>query len=147
MPRTARIWRPSACCLPIPSLRRPPLDRTGNTFPVLGTNWPALIYLGIGITQALLYFARAFIWTKCSIASARIVHDDLMRSLMHAPISFFDSTPVCALACHGEEGSGRLGEGRGGGVDEPWFCADPRRRRHSNRASTFRKQTSVGRYS
>jgi len=63
--------------------RRPPLThhppRTGNTFPALGPSWPALIYLGIGLTQAFVFYCRSLLFTKASVRSGNRACACVMR--------------------------------------------------------------------
>lgn len=53
-----------------------------------------LIYGIIGIVVVLISMANSFLWLDRGIKASQILHDKMLNSVMAAPISFFDSTPV-----------------------------------------------------
>ncbi|KAJ4459381.1 Multidrug resistance-associated protein [Paratrimastix pyriformis] len=56
--------------------------------------YPILIYAMIGVAQAIVAVIRTFLWANVSVRSASVVHERLMTSIVRAPTSFFDTTPV-----------------------------------------------------
>lgn len=54
-----------------------------------------LLYVSTGILGALLTFAGSYIiWSFCAIRGSRYFHDSMAFSVMHSPMSFFDTTPI-----------------------------------------------------
>lgn len=53
-----------------------------------------LIYGALGVmTMTLVYFSNSF-WSRRGIEAGKSFHDQMLRSILSAPIRFFDSTPV-----------------------------------------------------
>ena len=52
------------------------------------------IYGAIGVTVGMLSFIKSMTMLRGILNSARIFHYDLLSGVMHAPMSFFDSTPM-----------------------------------------------------
>ncbi|KAJ1725861.1 hypothetical protein LPJ61_005606, partial [Coemansia biformis] len=54
-----------------------------------------LIYGAFGFLGAMVRSLQAIIlWTKCAIAASVEIHENMLVSVMRAPMSFFDTTPV-----------------------------------------------------
>lgn len=53
-----------------------------------------LVYGGLGImTMVLVYLSNSF-WSRRGIEAGKYFHDQMLKSILAAPIRFFDSTPV-----------------------------------------------------
>ncbi|KAK9428356.1 P-loop containing nucleoside triphosphate hydrolase protein [Lipomyces doorenjongii] len=53
------------------------------------------IYLIFGVTTAFLtLFSTIVLWIFCSIKAAKKLHDQMLRHVIHSPMSFFDTTPI-----------------------------------------------------
>jgi multidrug resistance-associated protein (MRP) len=52
------------------------------------------VYGGLGIGQALGVFGMAFSTAIACVSSSRVLHADLLASVLRAPMSFFDTTPL-----------------------------------------------------
>lgn len=71
------------------------LERWGS-HPESASTW---LYLGVygsfGLLFAILVVAQViFVWVFCAIRSSRVLHHDLLMSIMHEPMWFFDTTPL-----------------------------------------------------
>ncbi|KAK0432840.1 P-loop containing nucleoside triphosphate hydrolase protein [Armillaria borealis] len=54
-----------------------------------------IIYGAVSLSSILLGGAAAILmWVLCSLRSAKRLHDAMLESLMHAPLSFFELTPT-----------------------------------------------------
>lgn len=53
-----------------------------------------LIYGGLGFLTMLLVFLSNSFWSRRGIEAGKAFHDQMLRSILSAPIRFFDSTPV-----------------------------------------------------
>ncbi|WPK23960.1 hypothetical protein PUMCH_001210 [Australozyma saopauloensis] len=54
-----------------------------------------LLYLLTGVAGALLSFTSAYIiWSFCAIRSSSFFHDEMAKSVLRSPMSFFDTTPI-----------------------------------------------------
>ncbi|KAG8736093.1 hypothetical protein FRC12_017781 [Ceratobasidium sp. 428] len=52
------------------------------------------IYAGLGSAQALMMFSMGSLFALMSFYASVSLHRDAMKRLMHAPMSFFDTTPL-----------------------------------------------------
>ncbi|XP_057315929.1 ATP-binding cassette sub-family C member 10-like isoform X2 [Hydractinia symbiolongicarpus] len=52
------------------------------------------IYAGIGAANSVFTFLRAFFFAYGGIQAARHLHKKLLHAILHAPIFFFDVTPI-----------------------------------------------------
>ncbi|KAI7871902.1 multi drug resistance-associated protein MRP [Spinellus fusiger] len=53
------------------------------------------IYALIGCSAAIFSMTQSILlWVLCAIRSARILHSEMLNSVMHSPMSFFDTTPL-----------------------------------------------------
>lgn len=53
-----------------------------------------LVYGGLGLlTMVLVYLSNSF-WSRRGIEAGKYFHDQMLKSILAAPIRFFDSTPV-----------------------------------------------------
>ena len=52
------------------------------------------VYAALGFSQALFDLLTAFALALGGIFASRKLHDSMMDSIMHAPMSFFDTTPL-----------------------------------------------------
>ena len=52
------------------------------------------IYAALGFSQALFVLLAAFALAVGGILASRKLHDSMMNSIMHSPMSFFDTTPL-----------------------------------------------------
>lgn len=55
---------------------------------LLGYGLANLASIGLGATGALL------LWVYCTLRSSKYLHDSMLDSVLHAPLSFFDLTPI-----------------------------------------------------
>ncbi|KAI6044047.1 P-loop containing nucleoside triphosphate hydrolase protein [Pisolithus marmoratus] len=55
---------------------------------LLGYGFANLASIGLGATGALL------LWVYCTLRSSKHLHDSMLDSVLHAPLSFFDLTPI-----------------------------------------------------
>lgn len=54
-----------------------------------------LLYASTGVASAFLTFFGAYIiWTYSAVSSSRYFHDNMANSVLRAPMSFFDTTPI-----------------------------------------------------
>ncbi|KAJ2715446.1 hypothetical protein H4R19_001201 [Coemansia spiralis] len=54
-----------------------------------------LIYGALGLLAALMLVVQSLVlWTRCSIAASTEIHQNMLVSIMRAPVAFFDTTPV-----------------------------------------------------
>lgn len=64
-----------------------------------GGNKSVWFYLGI---YAIIGFSSTFftmiqnycLWVYCAIRSSRVLHSEMLNTIMHSPMSFFDTTPL-----------------------------------------------------
>ena len=64
-----------------------------------GTNKSVWFYLGIyaliGWSSTLFAMVQTLVlWVYCAIRSARVLHSDMLETIMRSPMSFFDTTPL-----------------------------------------------------
>jgi ABC-type multidrug transport system fused ATPase/permease subunit len=52
------------------------------------------IYGLIGIAVLIMTLLNNFFWLDRGIKAGKTMHDNMLRSVLHAPVRFFDSTPV-----------------------------------------------------
>eukprot|EP00117_Sycon_ciliatum_P032486 scpid8147/ scgid4352/ Multidrug resistance-associated protein 7; ATP-binding cassette sub-family C member 10 len=52
------------------------------------------VYGCLGGANTMFTLLRAFLFAYGGVCAARVLHDRLLRSILHAPVSFFDVTPV-----------------------------------------------------
>ena len=55
------------------------------------------VFAALGVAAAFLAFIRVIIMMLMGLRASRILHDGLLRSVVSAPMSFFDTTPVGRL--------------------------------------------------
>ncbi|RIB11911.1 ATP-binding cassette transporter 1 [Gigaspora rosea] len=54
-----------------------------------------MIYCAIGLTYALMTIGQTIaLWVFCAIRAARILHEQMLNSVIRSPMSFFDTTPL-----------------------------------------------------
>lgn len=53
-----------------------------------------LIYGALGLFTMLITFLSNAFWSRRGIEAGKLFHDQMLRSILSAPIRFFDSTPV-----------------------------------------------------
>ncbi len=53
-----------------------------------------LVYGGLGITTMVLVYLSNSFWSRRGIEAGKYFHDQMLKSILAAPIRFFDSTPV-----------------------------------------------------
>ena len=58
------------------------------------TNYYLGLYGGFGALQSLFIFLAGLIYTYGSIKSSTILHSNLLKNILNAPMSFFDTTPA-----------------------------------------------------
>lgn len=62
-----------------------------NTHPTLYLT----VYASTGVLSGLLTFFGAYIvWTYSAVSSSKYFHDNMAKSVLRAPMSFFDTTPI-----------------------------------------------------
>jgi len=52
------------------------------------------VYAGLAVGNSIFTLARAFLFAYGGICAARLLHCQLLSSIMRAPISFFERTPI-----------------------------------------------------
>jgi len=52
------------------------------------------IYVLLGVSNAMMAMVQAFILTFCALAASRLIHTQMLRKILDAPMSFFDSSPT-----------------------------------------------------
>nr|CAB3219629.1 multidrug resistance-associated protein 1-like [Phallusia mammillata] len=52
------------------------------------------VYAGVGFGQALTVLFASFALSFGSVAAARVLHANMLHSIMRAPMAFFDTTPL-----------------------------------------------------
>ncbi|MBY0452542.1 MAG: ATP-binding cassette domain-containing protein, partial [Bdellovibrionaceae bacterium] len=65
-----------------------------NKIPDLQPLKMILIYGGLGLLTMIVTFASNTFWSRRGIAAGKAFHDQMLASILSAPIRFFDSTPV-----------------------------------------------------
>ena len=50
--------------------------------------------MGIGLAQGLFLLVAAIVMASAMATTARFLHDRALKSVLSAPMSFFDTTPV-----------------------------------------------------
>ena len=58
------------------------------------TNYYLGLYGGFGALQSLFIFLAGLIYTYGSIKSSTLLHSNLLKNILNAPMSFFDTTPA-----------------------------------------------------
>ncbi|KAJ2716063.1 hypothetical protein H4R19_000855 [Coemansia spiralis] len=54
-----------------------------------------LIYGALGLLATLMLALQSLVlWTRCSIAASTEIHQNMLVSIMRAPVAFFDTTPM-----------------------------------------------------
>ncbi len=53
-----------------------------------------LVYGGLGLLTMLVAFSSNSFWSRRGIEAGKAFHDQMLKSILSAPIRFFDSTPV-----------------------------------------------------
>jgi ABC-type multidrug transport system fused ATPase/permease subunit len=61
---------------------------------IWGPRQGIIIYGILGLIILLIGMANSFLWLDRGITASRILHDKMLKSVLLAPIRFFDSTPV-----------------------------------------------------
>ncbi|KAK3818901.1 MAG: multi drug resistance-associated protein MRP [Benniella sp.] len=71
---------------------RSPDDDTNSSQYYIG------IYAVLGLSSALLtIFQSTILLVHCGIRSARVLHQDMLQSILRSPMMFFDATPVSRI--------------------------------------------------
>lgn len=52
------------------------------------------IYFGLGMVYAVLTFSRSVWYLTSALQASKDLHETMLRSVLHAPMSFFDTTPI-----------------------------------------------------
>ncbi|XP_078462060.1 ATP-binding cassette sub-family C member 2-like [Lampetra planeri] len=52
------------------------------------------VYGALGVAQGLFVFLATFITAKGTIEASRVLHRDLLGNMLHAPMAFYDTTPI-----------------------------------------------------
>jgi ABC-type multidrug transport system fused ATPase/permease subunit len=52
------------------------------------------VYAGMALGSLVVLLAVRLLWANAGLRASRRLHDALVRSLLHLPLSFFDSTPL-----------------------------------------------------
>eukprot|EP00026_Physarum_polycephalum_P004519 Phypoly_transcript_04540.p1 GENE.Phypoly_transcript_04540~~Phypoly_transcript_04540.p1 ORF type:complete len:716 (+),score=89.46 Phypoly_transcript_04540:233-2149(+) len=52
------------------------------------------IYISIGAVSAAVILIRSLITVQASMKASHMVHKEMLKSILHSPLSFFDTTPV-----------------------------------------------------
>jgi ABC-type multidrug transport system fused ATPase/permease subunit len=52
------------------------------------------VYAGLGIGMGVMVLVVAFVQAIATIIGARMLHKDMLQTIMRSPMSFFDTTPV-----------------------------------------------------
>ena len=70
-----------------------------RNLPVLDpdTKFYLLVLLGIAAANSVFTFIRAFSFAYGGLVSARKLHEQLLSAIVHAPASFFQTTPTGEL--------------------------------------------------
>lgn len=62
-----------------------------NVYPI----FYLVVYTSTGVLSGLLtFFAAYIIWTYSAVSSSQYFHDNMAKSVLRAPMSFFDTTPI-----------------------------------------------------
>ncbi|CAN0062453.1 unnamed protein product, partial [Hapterophycus canaliculatus] len=56
--------------------------------------WYQYVYAGLCVGLVSLYLIRSLLFAVQSVKSSRYLHSVLVRGVMRAPVSFFDTTPI-----------------------------------------------------
>ena len=75
------------------------LEHWGSTNTDPSRRLDTRLYLGVygafGVAYATLVFSAVIlVWVSCAIRSSRVLHANLLRSIVRSPMSFFDTTPL-----------------------------------------------------
>ncbi|CAN0501567.1 unnamed protein product, partial [Ectocarpus sp. 12 AP-2014] len=57
-------------------------------------SWYQYVYAGLCMSVVALYLIRALLFATQAVRSSRHLHSVLVKGVMRAPVSFFDTTPV-----------------------------------------------------
>lgn len=52
------------------------------------------IYGGLAAINSVFAFFRAFLFAYGGLKAAKVIHNDLLKTILKAPINFFDTTPI-----------------------------------------------------
>ncbi|KAK6765509.1 hypothetical protein RB195_025428 [Necator americanus] len=58
------------------------------------TNIRLAIYASLGVGQALFVCAASIIMALGMVGASRILHEGILRNILHSPMLFFDTTPI-----------------------------------------------------
>lgn len=78
----------------LPLLQKSWLSYFTNHTDLMSGQKAILIYGAIGIFVLLINMCNSFLWLYRGVAASRLLHDKMLKSILNAPIHFFDSTPV-----------------------------------------------------
>ena len=67
---------------------------TKNEFQHYDSTFYLGVYGGLGGLQAIFNFALMFLFGISSLNGARLLHEEMLISVMKSPVSFFDTTPI-----------------------------------------------------
>lgn len=67
---------------------------TSDTAPVYGMNFILLVYTLLSISSSLCVLVRATLVAIAGLSTAQKLFTNMLRSLLRAPMAFFDSTPT-----------------------------------------------------
>ncbi|KAF9162294.1 hypothetical protein DFQ26_003685 [Actinomortierella ambigua] len=60
-----------------------------------GNFYYIMIYASLGMSFSILtVFQMLILLVFCALRSARVLHEDMLRSVLRSPMSFFDTTPI-----------------------------------------------------
>ena len=54
----------------------------------------AIYGICVALSSAASALSSLFLWVLCTLRSARELHDGMLLAVMHAPLSFFETTPI-----------------------------------------------------
>jgi ABC-type multidrug transport system fused ATPase/permease subunit len=70
------------------------LSRLSDNSKSESSNQPFLVYLTLGCLNCLLLLCADLLYVRTYVLSAQRFHDRLLDSVLHAPMRFFDATPL-----------------------------------------------------